>query len=68
MYPLYIKFLLQFYYYFEENYEVARRKLRQAEEISDLNTSGTEQEEVQKKSRKIRAARDLDVRGALLIF
>ncbi|XP_032684454.1 uncharacterized protein LOC116850360, partial [Odontomachus brunneus] len=40
-------------------YEVARRKLKEAEELSDLN-SGTEKEEYLKKSRKIGAAKIMD--------
>lgn len=38
---------------------MAKRKLKIAEEFSDLN-SGTEKEESLKKSRKIRAAKQLD--------
>lgn len=38
------------------NYGIARRKLKQAEELSDL-ASNTDNEEYQKKSRKIRAAK-----------
>lgn len=41
------------------NYELARRKLKEAEEISDLD-SCTEQEEYLKKSRKHRAAKVVD--------
>lgn len=41
------------------NYAIARRKLKQAEELSDLG-SNTETEEYQKKSRKIRAAKLFD--------
>jgi len=38
---------------------VARKKLKQAEETSDLN-SGTDKEEILKKSRKFRAAKTID--------
>jgi len=38
---------------------VARKKLKQAEDISDLN-SGTDKEEILKKSRKFRAAKTID--------
>lgn len=41
------------------NYAVARQKLKQAEELSDL-TSNTEKEEFLKKSRKLRAAKIID--------
>ncbi|XP_011705005.1 PREDICTED: uncharacterized protein LOC105460270 isoform X2 [Wasmannia auropunctata] len=44
---------------FSANYELARRKLKEAEEISDLD-SCTEQEEYLKKSRKHRAAKVVD--------
>lgn len=45
--------------YFLDNYAVARRKLKDAEIISDGN-SGTEIERNLKKSRKIRAAKVFD--------
>lgn len=45
--------------YFSANYAVARRKLKEAEEFSDLD-SCTEQEEHRQKSRKIRAAKTVD--------
>lgn len=41
------------------NYAVARQKLKQAEDVSDL-TSNTEKEEYLKKSRQIRAAKIMD--------
>lgn len=48
-----------FIYYITVNYEVARRKLKEAEQLSDLNTD-TEKEENHKKTRKIRAAKILN--------
>jgi len=39
---------------------VARQKLKQAEETSDLN-SGTDKEEILKKSRKFKAAKTIDL-------
>lgn len=44
---------------FSANYNLARQKLKEAENISDLN-SGTELDEHMKKSRKIRAAKIFD--------
>jgi len=41
------------------NYAVARKKLKQAEEMSDLN-SGTDKDEYLKKSRKIRAKKEFE--------
>ncbi|XP_029675888.1 uncharacterized protein LOC115243221 isoform X2 [Formica exsecta] len=41
------------------NYMMARKKLKEAEELSDLN-SGTDRDEFLKKSRKIRAAKIFD--------
>jgi len=41
------------------NYAVARQKLKQAEDVSDL-TSNTKKEEYLKKSRQIRAAKIMD--------
>jgi len=40
-------------------YAVARKKLKQAEEMSDLN-SGTDKDEYLKKSRKIRAKKEFE--------
>lgn len=45
--------------YFSANYAVARRKLKEAEEFSDLD-SCIEQEEHRQKSRKIRAVKTVD--------
>lgn len=45
--------------YFLDNYAVARKKLKDAELLSDIN-SGTDIEEHLKKSRKIRAAKIID--------
>lgn len=45
--------------FFSADYAVARKKLKQAEDLSDLN-SCTEHEEYLKKSRKIRAAKIYD--------
>lgn len=44
---------------FADNYSVARMKLKQAEELSDIN-SGTDVEDILKKTRKTRAAKIID--------
>lgn len=44
---------------FLDNYEKARKKLKEAEEFSDIN-SGTEIEETLKKTRRHRAAKKLE--------
>lgn len=46
-------------YFVAVNYAIARQKLKQAEELSDLD-SNTEKEEYLKRSRKVRAAKSLD--------
>lgn len=53
-----IKFNLK-YLFFLGNYAVARKKLKEAEELSDIN-SGTDLEENLKRSRKLRAAKVID--------
>lgn len=45
-------------YYYASNYALARQKLKQVEDLSDLS-SNTEREEYLKKSRKIRAAKNV---------
>lgn len=56
MYKIAFKYL--YISIFSDNYEIARKKLKQAEDFSDIN-SGTEIDETLKKSRKHRAAKKL---------
>lgn len=46
-----------------DNYAVARKKLKDAEQFSDIN-SGPDKEESLKRSRKIRAAKSIDESGS----
>jgi hypothetical protein len=50
---------LYFKYFVAVQYAVARKKLKEAEYTSDLN-SGAEKKEMLKRSRKVRAAKQMD--------
>lgn len=55
----YVDVFLRLFYFVAVNYAVARQKLKQAEQLSELS-SNTEKEEYLKKSRKIRAAKTFE--------
>lgn len=55
----YINYIIIIYFLISGNYAIARRKLKEAENISDI-ASGTKNENALRKSRKLRAAKRFD--------